>query len=159
MIAAYNNILPLNNAQALDELSTEIESGQTEDKVQTFKRRRLYPTSNFDPNDKHATDFSRAESAYLRMVHHGFDKPLPFANYSALEVKKSIVRIDFIENPEMEKTYVTQKDAFRQMKISDEEKLLFHGTDPSQIRNILANNFDLHAHPVGRPKKGVYGKG
>ena len=159
MIASYNNVLPRNDVRALDDLLAEIESGKLDKTVQIYKRRRTYPTSAFDLNDKNATDFSRAEAAFLRMVHLGREKSLPFAGASTDEIKKLIVRIDFIENKEMEEKFQRKKKEFGEKNIPNEEKLMFHGTHPSQISNILAENFRLDAHPVAKKKQEYYGKG
>jgi len=160
LIAAYNNVLPSNNPKAIDDLCTEIEAEDTiEDSVESFKRHRLYPSSNFDLEDKNAVVYSRAEAAYLRMLQLGRERNLPFAGDAKDDINKTIRRIDLIENEELEKAFLLQKEKFRSSNIPVDEQLFFHGTHPEKIPDILRENFDLKSHPLHRDKRAQYGRG
>ena len=159
MIAAYNNVLPDNNLEAIEDLCAEIESGDVDKNIENIKRHRLYPATNFDLEDKNAIVYARAEAAYLRMCQLGRERKLPFVGGTTDKVNKIIRRIDVIGNEKLEKGFLEKKEEFCRKKISYKEQLFFHGTDPSHISQILNENFNLASNPANRPKQAFYGKG
>ena len=87
-----------------------------------------------------------------------------------LNKSDSIECIWYIENDNLISNYNKQKELFKnQGKVNDrgevEEILLFHGTHPCNLENIVNSNFKLDAVPVQkisdktRQKKMKYGKG
>merc|ERR1712077_156062 len=100
--------------------------------------------------------YRHAESIYLRKACMKTD---PVSLSPPLCHTYNIERIDFIVHPKLISEYETTKEYFRQCKIPQNEKLLFHGTHATNLNKILNNNFEVSADPVSRKKYNMYGKG
>ena len=63
-----------------------------------------------------------------------------------------IESIVFLENRKTQETFEECKKKFKDAGFSEEETLLFHGTDASNVDSIFTNNFDIDYNPIGREK-------
>ena len=144
--AAAQNVIP-DTLEAVQDLIYELSRVGVQPAT-NFKRYRMYPICSSNPDDKLATIYRCAESAYLRMI----------PAWSLLKFT-NIYRIDHIENKNHSDAFYATKQRFLQQGINAEERFMFHGTNDHNIDLILQNNFDANYNPTHKPKGSALGQG
>ena len=133
-----------------------------------FKKIRFVPSEEPDFDEDHVVHFYRAAYQYHKMISMWSEpsRPFPIPLRKVTDVSDSIAHIDYIINPQLEKQFEEQKNAFRQENKEVEEVLLFHGTAVASVDSILQTNFLLDhspapqaGHTKGRSKKSMFGRG
>ena len=71
----------------------------------------------------------------------------------------TIERIDFIVHSNQIAQYEEEKEKYRSKKLLINEKLLFHGSQTTNLNKILSDTSKFTADPVNRRKANMYGKG
>jgi hypothetical protein len=139
IVAASQNVIQ-DTTEALDDLQADLKNyGVTSG---DFKRFRMYPKRASDPDDKLENIYSRADSAYRRMIdRQRVVSGMPLA--TSLHVNKDIRRIDYIENQALLDNFNQMKTEFLIAGTPADEVFMFHGTKYANIDSILANNFSL----------------
>ena len=85
--------------------------------------------------------------------------PRPYQHQHGRAETEVIESVTYIVNEKTERTFQQCKSTFSELGVSNQEILLFHGTDEINVDNIFLKNFDIDHVPINRQRKKMMAHG